>query len=638
MAATTPQAELAAEASQRVLVVDDDELDRLAIRRCLQQSGMTLVADDASGGAEALALAASRAYDCIVLDYYIPGTNTVALMRSLNDAAAGVPVVILTGQGGEEVAVEFMKAGAVDYLPKGALTPQRLARSLRSAVDIARAAADKRQALAHLSEREAEFRTLANAIPQLAWMADSDGRRFWYNDRWYEYTGLRPDQCLGLGWHLVHHPDRRSRVVEGQRRAFERGEIWEDTVYLRRADGQYRWFLARAMPVKDDQGRVLRWVGTLTDISDRQEAERAVAASEERFRRALEIETVGVLFFDTEGAITGANDAFLSMSGYSRGDLEAGRVRSDELTPPEFMPHSLRAAEEFKATGRTTPYEKQYIRKDGSRRWALFTATRLSEHEGVEFVVDISAQKNAQLEQERLFVSARSARDAAERATKAREDILAIVAHDLRSPMQTIFLMAQLLSLKVDDDNRRHVGIIERAAQSMSALLSDLLDVARMESGTFAVRTAPLDLGILAREAIELFQPQAVARDIALSAEIDADIAAVAGDPERLPQVLSNLLGNAVKFSESGNRVRVRIVNCEGGVQVSVKDSGRGIPLEDLPRIFDRYWQAERASRSGAGLGLAICKGIVEAHGGRIWAASSPSRGTTVYFRIPAAT
>jgi PAS domain S-box-containing protein len=133
-------------------------------------------------------------------------------------------------------------------------------------------------------------------------------------------------------------------------------------------------------------------------ILDRDRSSLALRESEARLRRAIAIETVGVIFFKTDGTITETNDAFLRMSGYSREDTEQGLVRWDTMTPPEWMPHSLRAVEEFEATGRTTPYEKEYIRKDGSRWWALFAATQLNEAEGVEFIIDITDRKQAEVE------------------------------------------------------------------------------------------------------------------------------------------------------------------------------------------------------------------------------------------------
>lgn len=627
-----------AAAPMRILVVDDDELDRLAVRRHLQRSGIAATVDDAASGPEAIARVVPDAYDCILLDYYIPGVDTLALLRQFHATAKATPVIVFTGYGYEELAVEFMKAGAVDYLPKASLTSERLARSFRYALETALAVAARRRAEEQLREREAEFRTLANMVPQLAWMADPEGRRYWFNARWYEYTGLRPDQALGLGWRLAHHPDHRARTCNTQLRAFERGEAWEDTVCLRRADGRFRWFLSRALPVRNEQGRILRWIGTNTDVTELREAERALAASERRFRRALDIETVGVIFFNVDGAITGANDAFLGMSGYSREDLNAGRVRWDKLTPAEFMPKAVLAVEEFRATGRITPYEKQFIRKDGSRRWALFAGRRLSNDESVVYVLDISEDKGRQLERDTLLASEQSARAEAEYAVKARDQVLAVVSHDLRNPLQTISTVASTLAMTVDDEKqRRLVEIIQLATKGMDRLLNDLLDVARMDAGALVVSKAPVDLARLIREVLELFEPQALERRVVLRSEVQDDIPPVSADRDRLMQVLANLVGNALKFTAAGQGhvVRVRAAICDGGVQLSVKDSGAGIRADDLPRIFDRFWQADVAKRTGAGLGLAIAKAIAEAHGGRIWAASKLGRGTTFYLQLP---
>ena len=504
----------------RILIIDDDELDRLAVRRCLHQAGIAATLDQARSAADALERVRPDSHDCVLLDYHLPGVDTVSLLRQFQAAAPATPIVIFTGRGDEEVAVEFMKSGAVDYLPKASLTPERLAASLRYAIETARTAEEKRRVEHALREREAEFRTLANAIPQMAWIADTDGRRYWHNDRWYEFTGMRPDESLGLGWRLAHHPEHRDRVCDGQMAAFARGDSWEDTFPLRRRDGVYRWFLSRALPIRTGDGSVARWIGTHTDITERLEAERAVAASEERSRQLLALE--------------------------------------------------------------------------------------------------------------------QAARADAERATRARDDVLAIVAHDLRNPMHTVMAAASMLGLAAEEDKRRrHVAIIQRSMKEMDRLISDLLDVARIESGTLPIQLDRVDVHALADQTLELFEAQALARRIALSAHVAPDVPPINADRNRLIQVLSNLLDNALKFTEDDRAVSLHATQVEGAVQISVRDAGAGLPEEDLPHVFDRFWQANRASRAGAGLGLAICKGIVEAHGGRIWAVSTVGQGTTIHFTLP---
>src|SRR6476659_9440272 len=137
----------------------------------------------------------------------------------------------------------------------------------------------KQAASAEAETREQQFRTLANSIPQLAWMADHEGYIFWYNDRWYDYTGTTLEEMQGWGWQKVHHPEEVGRVVERIKVAFGTGEAWEDTFPLRSKGGEYRWFLSRALPIKDAEGKVVRWFGTNTDITEQRELERALRES-----------------------------------------------------------------------------------------------------------------------------------------------------------------------------------------------------------------------------------------------------------------------------------------------------------------------------------------------------------------------
>jgi len=168
----------------------------------------------------------------------------------------------------------------------------------------------------------------------------------------------------------------------------------------------------------------------------------------------------------------------------------------------------------------------------------------------------------------------------------------------------------------------------------MERLIADLLDVARLEAGTVSVLREPVELPALITDTLEQFEVEGLARKVTIRSEIQTSLPVVVGDRERLMQVLSNLLGNALKFTPEGRKIAVQVMMAGDAVRISVEDAGSGIAEADLPHIFDRYWQASRGS-AGAGLGLAICKGIVEAHGGRIWATSTVGRGTTVSFTLP---
>jgi PAS domain S-box-containing protein len=277
--------------SLHILVVEDEELDRLTVRRYIHKSGLRATVDEAVSEAEALERLGAATYDCLLLDYYIPGVAGLELVERIRDLAPKTPIVMFTGRGDEEIAVELMKAGAADYVPKVSLTPERLASSVRHALELARASAARRQAEDDLRAQEARFRTLANAIPQLAWTADATGARNWFNQRWFDYTGTIFDEVRGWGWQKVHHPDHVERVLTGLRNSLAAGQPWEDTFPLRGRDGEYRWFLSRALPIRDQAGEFIGWLGTNTDITDRihaDEERRALLDREQEARAAAE--------------------------------------------------------------------------------------------------------------------------------------------------------------------------------------------------------------------------------------------------------------------------------------------------------------------------------------------------------------
>jgi PAS domain S-box-containing protein len=192
------------------------------------------------------------------------------------------------------------------------------------------------------------------------------------------------------------HPKDRGRIEEAVDRAIATGEKYVQEYRLLQKDGMVRWVEARGECLYGKDGKPLRFPGAVVDITDRKQAEVAVRRSEERQRAALQIGTVGVLFFNLDGEITDANDALLRMVGYNRDELAAGLLRWDRLTPPEFMAASLRCISELEATGQSTPYEKQYFRKDGSRIWLLFAARMLDGREAVEFAIDITERKQTE--------------------------------------------------------------------------------------------------------------------------------------------------------------------------------------------------------------------------------------------------
>jgi signal transduction histidine kinase len=228
----------------------------------------------------------------------------------------------------------------------------------------------------------------------------------------------------------------------------------------------------------------------------------------------------------------------------------------------------------------------------------------------------------------------------AQRASRAREDLLAIVSHDLRNPLSVVLTSAELLQHSAGTDAaslekiRKYSQTIARAAGHMERLLKDLMDFAQIQAARLTVDRKPVDAGGLIQESLELLKPLAVQKGLHLNAHFSENLV-LDCDRDRVLQILSNLVGNAIKFTPQGGSVSIHAERAGDEACFSIADTGPGIPEQELSNIWERYWQAEKKKASGIGLGLTIAKGLIEAHGTRMWAESKVGSGTTFYFTLP---
>jgi signal transduction histidine kinase len=220
---------------------------------------------------------------------------------------------------------------------------------------------------------------------------------------------------------------------------------------------------------------------------------------------------------------------------------------------------------------------------------------------------------------------------------RARDDILAIVSHDLRNPLSIMAMSATLPGSALSEEKKAaQLRIIRRAISGMNTLIDDLLDISQIASGRLKVNPEPMDASSLCDDARVMMEPLLAEKAQRLECDVSSRPLMVLADAKRVFQVLSNLIGNANKFTPEGGHITVRVEAMEGSARFAIADTGPGISRQDLPYIFDRFWQARRVRRGGVGLGLAISKGIIDAHGGKIWAESSAGVGTTLLFTLPA--
>lgn len=260
----------------------------------------------------------------------------------------------------------------------------------------------------------------------------------------------------------------------------------------------------------------------------------------------------------------------------------------------------------------------------------------------ISSLADLAAAVSTEIEL-RMDIKERKRVEAAlHRAVRLRDEVLGIVSHDLRNPVHTVslasgFLLENVPAVAAAEQIRSHLNIIRRAAQQMDHLIRDLLDVASIGAGHLSLELERYDAGALLLGAYEMVRPLGEGAGLEVECTVAADGIYVQADPDRITQLISNLVGNAVKFTPSGGRLHLGVDAEDGEARFYVADTGPGIAAEDVPHIFDQFWQARPAGAHGAGLGLAISKGIVEAHGGRIWAESREGEGATFFFTLPVA-
>jgi PAS domain S-box-containing protein len=496
--------------------------------------------------------------------------------------------------------------------------------------------------VAALRESEERFHTLADNISPLAWMADAQGWIYWYSRRWFDYTGTTLEEMQGWGWKQVHHPDHVERVVQRIQQSWDSGEAWEDTFPLRGKDGEYRWFLSRAMPIRDASGHIVRWFGTNTDITELRTAQQAVRDSELRYRRLFQSAQDGVLILDAQtGQIIDANICMSALVGHEHdelvgkqlheiglfGDIEANKQALRELQEIGHIHHDHVSLQNRR--GDTVPVELvSNVYYEDQRPLAKCNVRDISERSHLE--QQIALQAEALVDESRR-----------------KDEFLAMLSHELRNPLASIGGAMHLLKLEERGSEsliQRQAGeVIERQLANLTTLTSDLLEVSRVISGRIRLDRRAVNLNQVVRHAIETAQPLVEQRRHELIVNVSSEPFWTSADATRLEEVFVNLLDNAAKYTDPGGRIEVW---CEHSgrsnvAQVRVRDNGVGIDEKLLPKVFDLFTQADRSldrAAGGLGIGLALAQRLVALHDGSLEAhspADGQSRGSEFVVRLP---
>ncbi|MGB3758941.1 MAG: PAS domain S-box protein [Rivularia sp. (in: cyanobacteria)] len=750
-----------------VLIVDDCLEDRQTYRRYLQKDDKydyTFL--EKQHGEDGLEACKQIEPDVILLDYMLPDMDGLQFLQKLKLYRNGSkpPVVMLTGEGSEKVAIQAMKYGVEDYLIKADTTPESLRLVVRNVVEktvlqqeleaskqrfyasvenmldcfgiyvcirddfgkikgfigeylntaagednliglekfgdeqeselfaqycqvvetgkplsrevlyfvsnkegILSKAYDiriskledgfvatwrditkRKQSEQALQQSQRLIQQIADTTPDILYLFDlKEQRNIYINRQSQQRLGYSPQQIQEMGVDLLKkliHPDDLQRLKDYHEKfkSVNDGEILSFEYRMRDAQDKWHWFSSRDTVFLRTNDIPCQLLGVVREITAEKQSQQTLRESEARFRQIFESDMLGIMFWKTNGKIVDANTRFLEIIGYSREDLQAGLIHWDELTPQEWQDVDRQVIEEIKSNRVCNPFEKEYLRKDGSRVAIVLGASLLenSENTGVSFILDITERKRIEKERAQLLISEQEAREQAEAANRAKDEFVAMVSHDLRSPLNAILGWSRILQQKGNDEviRNRATEIIERNAKTQDALIEDLLDISRIVQGKLELQINSVNLQSIVKEAIDSAYPMAIAKNIHLESQLDFAIENVAGDANRLQQVLGNLLSNAIKFTPKSGHIKVCLQKVENTAQITVTDTGKGISSELLPLIFERFRQGDdiETKQKGLGLGLAIAHHLVELHNGTITAKSlGEGKGTTFIVSLP---
>ncbi len=356
------------------------------------------------------------------------------------------------------------------------------------------------------------------------------------------------------------------------------------------------------------------------ELAAEQIAREKVEKERKRLKRIVDSNMVGIVFYRFNGELTEANDAFLAMLGYTRDEFNKGKINWRKLTPPEFAHLDEAALEELRKRGVCSPYEKEFLCKDGSRVPVYIGCALFDQKSdaGVSFILDITDRKKLE---------------------RQKDEFIAVATHELKTPVTSIKAYAQILRNRFEKGGDLHssglLGKMDAQLNKLIVLISDLLDVTKIEGGKLSLSQEKFDINILVKELVEELQRTTERHALLIEGEISRLVTA---DRDRTGQVLTNLISNAIKYSPHSKKIIIKINEDHDHIKIAVRDFGVGIPEDKQDKVFEQFYRVSGPKEDtypGLGLGLYISSEIIKRQGGRIWVESTVGKGSTFYFTLP---
>jgi PAS domain S-box-containing protein len=515
---------------------------------------------------------------------------------------------------------------------------------------------ETRDDIGKLQQTEDRFRLLVESVRDYAiFMLDPGGHVLTWNAGAERFKGYKANEIIGQHFSRFYPPEALARgLPEHELQVAGATGTFEDEGWRVRKDGSLFWANVVITAVRNADGQLLGFAKVTRDLTQRRAHEEDLRRSEERFR--LLVEGVGeyaIFMLDPNGRITTWNVGAERIKGYKASEIIGQHFSifyPNDARESGWPEHELQVAAEkgsFVDTG-------WRLRKDGTTFWANVTITASRDASGhllgyAKLTRDLTETKRVEAmeainqQREEMLDAERSARMAAQRATRVKDEFLATLSHELRTPLSAILGWTQILLRgelpKGPDAQQRAIEVIDRNARAQVQLIDDLLDMSRIMTGKIRLDLHQIAFTSVVEAALDSATPSANAKGIRLKAILGATQDAVSADGARLQQVVWNLLTNAIKFTPKGGQVQVLLQRVNSHLELSVSDTGIGIPTNYLPHVFDRFSQKDSSTTrafGGIGLGLAICKQLVDLHGGSIRAASQgEGMGATFFVQLP---
>jgi PAS domain S-box-containing protein len=509
---------------------------------------------------------------------------------------------------------------------------------------LARQAADlieRKQAQDELRNSEERFRTLANAVPQVIWGNDAEGKANYFNQRWYDYSGFNYQESVGLGWEAIVHPDDAPASIEKWRAALAKGEVFDTEYRLRRHDGCYRWFIGRNVPLKNEAGNVVGWFGSATDIEDLKKAAEALSQSEVRLRITMESATdYAIITMDTEGRVEKWSSGATQIFGYTEARM-IGQPADIIFTEEDRQAGVPQSEIEMARTTGSAADERWHMREDGSRFYASGVLRPIQNNHITGYVKVLRDMTRQQLFTEELHRLVAERTVELQRSNEDLRQFAHVASHDLKEPIRKI----QTFNNRILDEYgnvlppkaKIYSEKIGTAAKRMISMVEGVLFYSKL------VNTAQNFEAVNLNEIIEQITIDLeVMMEQKMAQVIKNPLPTIRANPTLIYQLFYNLILNSLKFSLAGEPSRIHISSTsikQGSqdlLQVVVSDNGIGFEPEYGKDIFKTFTRLHPVDLyEGTGLGLALCKKIVERHGGTISARGELGKGASFTILLP---